>query len=97
MGSEDVNSPRPPQTEDFADSQTEAQSNQHDGPKGLNQSVEYLPSILYLKDLRTLLAPADALHFDQVYGVSFHIQQFPKHRFVEKTVHEGPNVALVFW
>jgi hypothetical protein len=51
---------RPPQTEYFADSQTEAQANQHDGPKGLNQSVEYLPSILYLKDLGTILALADA-------------------------------------
>jgi hypothetical protein len=50
-------------------SQTEARSNQHDGPKGLNQSVEYLPIILCLKDLRTLLALADALHFNQVYGV----------------------------
>ena len=31
--------------------------------------------------------------FKPFSGVSVHIQQFPKHRFVEKTVHEGPNVA----
>src|SRR5207302_686930 len=45
---------RPSQTEDFADSQTEAQANQHDGSKRLNQRVENLPSILYLKDARTM-------------------------------------------
>jgi hypothetical protein len=50
---------RTPQTQDFADSQTEAQANQHNGSKRLNQRVEYLPCILYLKDARTLLALAD--------------------------------------
>ena len=58
---------RPPQTKDFADSQTEAQANQHDGPKGLNQRVEYLPSILYWELLNVERNPMDLV---EVKGIS---------------------------
>lgn len=57
---------RPPQAQDLADPQTEAQGKQHDGSIGLNQYVEYLPSILYLKDARTFLALADAGTIEEV-------------------------------
>ena len=68
---------------------------EYDGSKGLNQRVEQLPSVLYLEHARTFLALADALDLDQVHWIAVHLQQFPKHRLVEETVHQGPNVASV--
>ena len=40
--------------------------------------------IAFMKNARTFLALADALHFDQLDRIASYIEQFPKHRLVDR-------------
>src|SRR5947207_1187510 len=87
----------PSETEDLADSQSEAQSNEHHCSIWLNKFVEDSPGVLHLKNARTSPPLADAFHFDQFHRIALNIQQFPQHRFVEETVHQRTDMAFVLW
>jgi hypothetical protein len=58
---------RPAQAEDFADPQTEAQRNQHHGPVGLRQCVEYPPGIFHWENTGRGFDNHGFLHVENVF------------------------------